>query len=115
MCRNNQCRSSVSKGVLRNFTKFTGKHLHQCLYLNKVDLNFFKKENLALVFSCDFCEISKDTFFTEYLWVTTSELVLKIMDGKLVCPSNWVTCNLSSNFLEITRNEHSFLRSFQLK
>ena len=24
------------KGVLRSFTKFTGKHLHQCLFFNKV-------------------------------------------------------------------------------
>ena len=37
------------KGVLRNFTKFTGKH-------------FIKKETLAQVFSREFCEISKNTF-----------------------------------------------------
>ena len=43
------------KGVLRNFTKFTGKHLRQSL--------FFNKETLAHVFSCEFCEISKNTFF----------------------------------------------------
>ena len=29
-------RCSVRKGVLRNFTKFTGKHLCQSLFLNKV-------------------------------------------------------------------------------
>ena len=27
-----------------------------------------KKETLAQVFSCEFCEISKDTFFTKHLW-----------------------------------------------
>ena len=27
--------------------------------------NFIKKETLAQVFSCEFCEISKNTFFTE--------------------------------------------------
>ena len=27
---------SVKKGVLRNFTKFTGKHLCQSLFFNKV-------------------------------------------------------------------------------
>ena len=42
------------KGVLRNFAKFTGKHLCQSL--------FFKKETLAQVFSCEFCEIYKNTF-----------------------------------------------------
>ena len=31
--------------------------------------NFFKKEALAQVSSCEFCEISKNTFFfTEHLW-----------------------------------------------
>ena len=29
-----------------------------------------KKETLAQVFSCEFCEISKNTFFTEHLWAT---------------------------------------------
>ena len=30
--------------------------------------NFIKKETLAQEFSCEFCEISKNTFFTEHLW-----------------------------------------------
>ena len=30
--------------------------------------NFIKKETLAQVFSCEFYEISKNTFFIEYLW-----------------------------------------------
>ena len=30
--------------------------------------NFIKKETLAQVLSCEFCEISKNTFFTEHLW-----------------------------------------------
>ena len=34
--------------------------------------NFIKLETLAQVFSCEFCEISKDTFFTEHLWKTAS-------------------------------------------
>ena len=29
--------------------------------------NFIKEESLAKVFSCEFCEISKNTFFTEHL------------------------------------------------
>ena len=47
-------RCSVRKGVLRKFAKFTGKHLCQSL--------FNKKETLAQVFSCEFCELSKKTF-----------------------------------------------------
>ena len=44
------------KGVLRNFAKFTAKHLCQSLFFNKV-------AGLAHVFSCEFCEIFKETFF----------------------------------------------------
>ena len=43
------------RGVLRNIAKFTGKHLCQSL--------FIKKETLAQVFSCEFFDISKNTFF----------------------------------------------------
>ena len=42
--------------------------------LQASDCNFFKKEILARAFSCEFCEISKNTFFTEQLWATTSIL-----------------------------------------
>ena len=34
--RNSHRRCSVKKGVLRNFAKFTGKHLCQRLFFNKV-------------------------------------------------------------------------------
>ena len=59
------------KGVFRNFTKFTGKHLCQSHFFNKVA--GLKKETLAKVFSCEFCEISKiSKFFTKHLWATDS-------------------------------------------
>ena len=32
------------------------------------------KKRLALVFSSEFCEIFKNTFFTEHLWTTASVL-----------------------------------------
>ena len=38
--------------------------------------NFLKKETLAPVFSCEFCEISKNIFFTEHLRTTASVLLL---------------------------------------
>ena len=46
---------SVRKGVLRNFAKFTGKHLCQA-------------------FPSEFLEISKNIFFTEHIWTTVSEI-----------------------------------------
>ena len=33
-------------------------------------LHHLKKETLAQVFSCEFCEIYKNTLFTEHLWTT---------------------------------------------
>ena len=62
--RSSHRRFSVKKGVLRNFAKFTGKQLCQSLLL--------KKESLAQVFSCEFFEISKNTFSTEHLRTTAS-------------------------------------------
>ena len=56
------------KGVLRNFAKFTGKHLCQ-----SHRRNFIKKETLAQVFSCESCEISKNTFFYRTPLVAASE------------------------------------------
>ena len=35
--------------------------------------NFIKKGSLTQVFSCTFCEISRNTFFTEHLRTTASE------------------------------------------
>ena len=64
--------SSVRKGVLRNFTKFTGKHMCQSLFFN----SFIKKETLARIFSCEFCKTSKNTFFIEHLRATASEVTL---------------------------------------
>ena len=53
--RSSHRRCSVRKEVLKNFAKFTGKHLWQNL--------FFKKEALAQAFCCEFCEISKNAIF----------------------------------------------------
>ena len=48
------------KDVLRNFAKIERKHL---AILKKLQAcNFITKENLAQLFCCEFCEISKNTF-----------------------------------------------------
>ena len=67
------------KGVLRNFTKFTGKHLY--LFLIKLPATLLKK-TLAQVFSCEFCGIFKNTFFTEHLWwllLIIYEIIAKVL------------------------------------
>ena len=65
----------MKKGILRNFTKFRGKHLCQSLFFNRQPeaCNFIQKETLAQVFSCEFCEISQNTFFHRTPLVATSE------------------------------------------
>ena len=58
-------RCSIKKGILKNFAKFTGKHLCQSLFFNKVveqNFNLFKKETLAQVFSCEFCKFLRTPF-----------------------------------------------------
>ena len=61
-------RAFFKKGVFKNFTKFTWKHMCQSLYFNKAAglrseaCNVIKKMTLAQAFSCQFCEISKNRF-----------------------------------------------------
>ena len=64
------------KGALRNL----GKHLCQRLdSFNKVArraCNFINKESLAQLFSCEFCEIFKNTFFKEHLLSLASRIFI---------------------------------------
>ena len=61
-------------GVLERFAKFTGRHLCQLSAYN-----FIKKETLAQVFSCKFCETFKNTLFIEHLWTIASRALLEVM------------------------------------
>ena len=70
------------KGVFRNFIKFTGKQLQLCrnLFLIKLQAeacNFIKKKTLTQVFSCEFCEISKNTFSHRTPLVAASETIIR--------------------------------------
>ena len=52
------------KDVPKNYAKFTGKHLRQNLFSNKGwPVVLYKKEILAQLFSCEFCQLFKNTFF----------------------------------------------------
>ena len=66
------------------FAKFSKKHLPPAC-------NFIQKETPTQVFSCELCEIFKNTFFAEYLWTTTSNYGL-------------ITANTSNVLLTETRN-----------
>ena len=60
-------------------------------FLVKLQAYFIKKESLAQVFSCAFCEISKNTFFTEHLRTAAS-------------PFNYIRLNVSyqEHFIDLT-------------
>ena len=47
----------IKKGVLKNFAKFTVKQMCQSLFF----------------FSCEFCEIFKNTFYIEHIWTNASD------------------------------------------
>ena len=69
------------KGVLRNFAKFTGKHLHLSLLFKL----YWKWDSSTAVFLWIFSEISKNTFFyrTPLLAVSGQDLVILPLKGWL--------------------------------
>ena len=54
------------KAVLRDFPKFTRKHLCQSLFIRSVTL--FKKRPCSLVFPVNFAKFGRTPFLTEHLW-----------------------------------------------
>ena len=60
------------KGALRNFAKFTGKHLCQSLIFNKICwlriANLLKMRLLHRCFPVNFAEFLRTPFFAEHLW-----------------------------------------------
>ena len=65
------CKILWPKQVLCKFQKQPPKVPQAC--------NFTKKETLAQLFSHEFCEIFKNTFFIEHLRTTASEISTKVI------------------------------------
>ena len=65
MYRSSRLEVVCKKGVLKNLTKFTGKHLCPSIFFNKVaglrPATLLKKKTLAQVFSCEFCQTLRKT------------------------------------------------------
>ena len=70
--RNSHQSCSIKKGVLRNFTILTVKHLYQSLFFNKVAC-------LHRCFPMNYAKFLRAPFLTEHLWW----LLLKIGTGEL--------------------------------
>ena len=70
--RSNRPEVLCEKGVLRNFVKFTGKHLCQKLYFNKVagltPAILLKNILWHKCFRVNFANFLRTLFFTEHLW-----------------------------------------------
>ena len=80
-----------------------------------VACNFIKKETLTQVFSCEFCEICKNIFFTEHFWTTAFDTQMKSMD-KIHCKRSFLKISIkipqsyiSSNLLFFILNKWSKL------
>ena len=69
---------SVKKSVLRNFKKFTGKHLCQSLFFNNVaglrPATLLKKRLWHRCFPVNFVKFLRTPFLTEYLWLLLMEI-----------------------------------------
>ena len=86
--RSSHRRCSVKKVAFKNFAKYTGKHLCQGLFFNKV-------AGAAQVFSCEFCKIFKNTFLRN----ASGWLLLKTNAGHISCETIFnISINLNWEF-----------------
>ena len=71
ICRSSHQRFSMKKGVLKNFAKFTGKHLCQSLFYNEVAglaATLLEKRFWHRCFPVNFLKFLRTPFLTEHLW-----------------------------------------------
>ena len=61
--------AAITPNLLSTETVFQRRSIKRCLR----PATLFKKDILAQVFSYEFCEIFKNTLFTEHFWTTASE------------------------------------------
>ena len=60
------------------------QHEQYHLIILIIGLKAAKTKTLAQMFSCEFCEISRNNFFIEHIWVTTLGLSFVNRRGKPV-------------------------------
>ena len=88
--RNSHPEVFCTKSVLKNFAKFTGKHLCQGLFCNKI-ANFrpatlLRKTLWYRCFPVDFAKFLRARFFTEHLKpVAASEVYFSSHQRNIVC------------------------------
>ena len=68
-CSSSHRRCSVRKGILRNFAKFTGKHLCKSLFFNKVaNLRSVALLKMRLCFPVNFVKFLRTPFLQNTSW-----------------------------------------------
>ena len=75
--------------ISRNSQENTCPRVSFSIKLQAWTYSFIKKETLAQVFSCECCELSKKTFFTEQFWATVSALLRSF--SKMFYQYRWST------------------------
>ena len=96
------------KGVQRNFTKFTGKHLCLSLFFNKVaglrSATLLKKRLRRRCFPVNFVKFLRATFYKEHLWW----LLLTILFGFYFIATFLRSFNQLQNHLKFYNFDHDF-------
>ena len=104
--RSSHWRCSIKKGFLKKIRKIHWKTPVPESLLNKIAGHYIKKETLAHMFSCVFCKILKNTFFTEHLQVTASDVCYPYSWWLLKTKRSWTSSNTFIknilSFFEIT-------------
>ena len=76
------------KVALEKFAKFTGKHLSQSLFFNKIagrPATFLKKRLWSRCFPVNFGKFLRAPFFTEHIqWLLLKETAFKNVSGQLI-------------------------------
>ena len=86
--------------ISQNSQNSTRARVSFLVKLRASNLQVFQKETLAHVFSCEFCEISRNTFFTEHVWTTAS--ISNISGNVLLIEHDRITSGISLKVISET-------------
>ena len=80
------------KAVLKKLAIFTGKHLHWSIFLIKLQaLQLYCKEIPTQLFSCEYCEIFKKTYFEEYCKRQPLHFSVNLIAKSLLLCKKWTS------------------------
>ena len=74
--------------VFKHFAKFTGEHLYRCLFFKKVaclQSGTLSKNTPEQLFSGEFCEMFKNSYFVEHLRTAASD-IRNVKKGTRISP-----------------------------